>query len=72
MKLILPLAPVDRLIRKSGAKRVSDSAKLALAEVLEDFSEKIAVKAMRLAMHAGRKTITAADIKLAMKEFNNS
>lgn len=72
MKLILPLAPVDRLIRKSGAKRVSDSAKLALAEVLEDFSEKVAVKAMRLAMHAGRKTITAADIKLAMKEFNNS
>ena len=72
MKPILPLAPVDRLIRKSGAKRVSDSAKLALAEVLEDFSEKVAVKAMRLAMHAGRKTVTAADIKLAMREFNSS
>ncbi len=65
---ILPLAPMERLLKKAGAPRVGEDAKLALAEVLEDFAQRLGQKAALLAGHAGRKTVKAEDIKLAGKE----
>lgn len=62
---ILALASMDKLLRKAGAKRVSESAKKALRDLLEDHSHKIAIKAVELAKHGGRTTIKASDIKLA-------
>lgn len=47
--------------------RVSDEAKAALAEVLEQQALEISAKAKQLAEHAGRKTITEKDIQLAIK-----
>ena len=35
--------------------------------MLEDKAEEIAVKAIKLASHAGRKTVKSGDIKLAVK-----
>lgn len=67
---LLPLAAVDRVIRKSGAPRVSESAAMVLREVLEELGIKIARDAMEYATHAKRKTITAEDIRLAVKEKN--
>ena len=64
---ILQLAPVDRLIRKAGAQRVSDEAVKVLAEFLEDFAIKLTKVAVEYAQHAGRKTITAEDVKLAIE-----
>ncbi|MDD5022669.1 MAG: histone family protein [Candidatus ainarchaeum sp.] len=65
----IPKAPIERIIRKSGAERVSNEAVEALVEYLED----IAIKASRLAItvsrHAGRKTVQYEDIKLAEKEM---
>ena len=61
----LPIAAVERLIRKSGAARVSPQAAAALRDVLEDAASKIATKAAKLAKHAGRKTVTEEDIRLA-------
>ena len=61
----LPVAAVERLIRRVGAERVSPEAAAELRDVLEEIGLEVAAKAAKLAKHAGRKTITAADIKLA-------
>ena len=63
----LPLANMERLLKECGAERVSEDAKEALAEVLEDYGLKIAKDATILSEHAGRKTVRKEDVKLAAK-----
>jgi histone H3/H4 len=63
----LPLAPFKKIIQKSGGARVSASAAAALRDEVEDVARDIAARASRLSNHAGRKTVTAQDIKLAVK-----
>ncbi len=63
----LPLAPVDRILRKAGARRVSESAVKALAQFIEDEGLRIAKRANELARHAGRKTVTEEDIRAALR-----
>ncbi len=63
----LPVAAIDRVIRKSGAKRVSEDAATALAEILEERAMLIAAEASKLAEHAGRRTVRDVDIRLAAK-----
>ena len=67
VKKTLPLAAMEKILKKAGAERVSDKAKEALKNVLEEEAEEIAESAIRLANHAKRKTIRAEDIKLAVK-----
>ena len=64
----LPLAAMEKLLKQGGAERVSDKAKAALKDAIEETANEIALKAIKLAAHAGRKTIKAEDIKLAVKE----
>ncbi|MEM2282507.1 MAG: NFYB/HAP3 family transcription factor subunit [Candidatus Hadarchaeales archaeon] len=64
---IIPLATADRLIRKAGAKRVSDEAAKALVEALEEEALRIASEAVKLAAHAKRRTVREEDIRLASK-----
>ncbi len=63
----LGLASMYRLIKKSGADRVSDEAALELRRVLEEIAGKIARQAVELAAHAGRKTVKSEDVLLASK-----
>ena len=58
---------MEKILKNSGAERVSDKAKAALKDVIEDIAEEIASNAVKLALHAGRKTVKSGDIKLAAK-----
>ena len=68
MVKILPLAAMGRIMKQVGANRVSDSAKKALAEVLQEFGINLSEKAWKFAQHAGRTTIKSEDIILAKKD----
>jgi histone H3/H4 len=67
---LLPLAAMEKIIKKAGGPdiRVSDKAKVALKSIIEEKAEDIAERAWRFASHAGRKTVKAADIKLAVNK----
>ena len=66
-KKLLPLAAMEKILKQAGADRVSDKAKSALKQVIEEAAEQIAAQAVKLAVHAGRKTVKAGDIKLAAR-----
>lgn len=63
---ILPLAPVERVIKKAGAERVGYDASLELAKVLEDYGIEVSREAITLAKHAKRITVKEEDIRLAV------
>lgn len=65
----LPLATVDKLIRKAGAHRVSESAARELAAHLEETAIEVAREAITLSEHAGRKTVKSEYIELAKKRI---
>ena len=65
----LSTAAVRRLIEKAGADRVGDDAVEELGKMLEDFAVRIGKEAAELARHAGRKTVKAQDIQLAIKRI---
>ncbi|MGV8168981.1 MAG: histone family protein [Candidatus Nanoarchaeia archaeon] len=62
----IPLAAMERLLKKAGAERVSEDAKDALRDALEEYALRIGQDAAKYSGHAGRKTVKAEDIKLAV------
>ena len=65
----IPKAPVARIIKESGAERVSEDAKEELALYLEEVARDIAKKANGAAKSAKRKTVKGEDIKFVIKNF---
>ena len=65
----IPKAPIARIIKESGAERVSEDAKEELAAYLEEIAREVAKEANGVAKIAKRKTVKAEDIKLAIKNL---
>ena len=65
----IPKAPIARIIKESGAERVSEDAKAELAAYLEEVACDVAKEANNVAKVAKRKTVKAEDIKLAIKNL---
>jgi histone H3/H4 len=64
---IIPKAPLARILMNAGAKRVSARALDVFTDIMQEITEKLGEKAVRLARHSGRKTVKDEDIKLAAK-----
>ncbi|HJJ27845.1 MAG TPA: NFYB/HAP3 family transcription factor subunit [Methanocorpusculum sp.] len=62
----LPKAALIRLAKAAGVERIGDEAAEALIAATEAYVAKIAKKANNIAANAGRKTLKADDIKLAV------
>jgi len=63
--LTLPVAPIDRIarLRIDDRYRVGVDARIALADILEDYADNVASAAATLAHHADRRTVQAEDIE---------
>ena len=51
----IPKAPIARIIKDTGAERVSEDAKAELAEYLEEVARDVAIEANNVAKIAKRK-----------------
>lgn len=65
----LGLSAMYRILKKSGAERVSDESADELRRITEEVAMAIAKSAVEMSEHAGRKTVKAEDVKLASKPF---
>ncbi len=63
----LTIAPIKKIIKKVGGKRVSNKAAHKLAQILENKGIEICKKAEKLAKAEKRRTVMKKDIKLAAK-----
>lgn len=68
-KRLIPLAAMEQIMKLGGAERVSEDAKVALKEVLEDYAIALTKEAVVFAEHARRKTLKAEDIRLACRNI---
>ena len=64
----LTTAGMYRICKKAEAERVGESSAKEMAEVLEDIGIKIG-EAIDFAVHAGRKTVKAEDVRWLQEEF---
>lgn len=58
----IALAPVDRILRKAGAQRVSRAAALELRDIVENFAHRMAKEAIKKTDQSGRKTVFKEDV----------
>jgi histone H3/H4 len=66
----LGLSAMYRILKKSGAQRVSDESAEELRRVIEEIAAAIAKNAVEMSIHAGRKTVRSEDVKLASKQYS--
>ncbi|MDP7179697.1 MAG: NFYB/HAP3 family transcription factor subunit [Candidatus Woesearchaeota archaeon] len=66
----IPKAPMARILINSGASRVSAEGADVFVEVITKITEEIAVKAVAISKHSGRKTVHEDDVKIAEKQIS--
>ena len=62
-----PYTPLGRVAKKSGAKRISDSALKAMRAMLLAQAEEKARDIATVAEHSGRKTVLRRDVQFVVK-----
>jgi histone H3/H4 len=65
----LPIAAVVRVAKNSGAERVGSDASEILVAKTEEYLGKLVKEAVKLAAHAGRKTLKEEDIEMAAEKM---
>jgi histone H3/H4 len=65
----LSRAAVERILKKSGAGRISADATTALSDLMEDYGLFLSREAKKMSDHAGRKTVRGEDIRMAAEMF---
>ena len=61
----IPLLALEKLMKETGAERVSDDAKVELKKILETYLYELSIKASKIASHSKRKTINSGDLLIA-------
>lgn len=57
---------MDRILKNGGAERVGGDAAETLGDIVERYGKVVTERAVQYAEHAGRKTVSAEDIELAV------
>lgn len=63
-----PASPLERVMRKAGAERVSTSAINEMLNILLEMTDRISSDAIAAARHARRVTVKREDIALATRK----
>ncbi len=63
----MTLQPLRKMMKKAGAKRVSDKAAEQLGLILEAHTKLLLLEAQRLSQHVGRRTVMKRDVRAARK-----
>ena len=61
------IAPLKRMIKSHGIRRVSGEAVRFFSQILEERLAELSRESENVSQHAGRKTILRRDVKLARK-----
>ena len=67
-----PYTPLGRIAKKSGARRISDSALKAIRDMLLEEAEDKAREIATVAEHSGRKTVMRKDVQFVLKKGQHS
>ena len=63
-----PASPLERVMRKAGAERVSNSAIKEMMNILLEITDRISTDAISVARHARRVTVRREDIVLVTRK----
>lgn len=56
---------MEKILKQAGAVRISNGAKETLRDILIEAGIELSKKAVKMSLHAGRKTIQGGDLRLA-------
>ena len=64
---MVSLSSTEKIAKSVGAKRVSESFKKKMKELLEDHGKKLSKKAIKFASYRGRMTVRSEDLENALR-----
>ena len=66
---MFPKTGIKRIMENAGVNKSTEKAKQEMGDILWEISKMISERAIVLAKHAGRKTVSKEDIILAKREI---